>query len=682
MSRTEITINNAKYRFARETMLPKGGRQYQVDSRPWQPGDPAQKVVALWNVDGPQLYSYEQIAEGQQEGPLGVAYTDGCDSRWADTLTLGPALSTITLTSRDTAFPETLLGVSALLGMNTGLGISPSLLSQNGYPASTVSDIAWTQGATVGEYYAYFVRDGYVTKVNLATLTAVATHSFSDVAVAAFASQTPAATREVSIALQSSPYQVAQPIASNADDTYTVNSANQIVQRFGQDTLRVVGMAVNSGQVTVSGNPLTSTVTMAAPAWATVTNIVGSQLAPTGFVLDGYRWVMGTTKGPFYIDPQLGQPYALIPEMDNNTENRILAWWSFLGVLMGLRYGARWQKANIGRSFGVESFPENRTPIQGYPTAMDASIRWIYQALYNPNTNTTWLLAWHPDDRELRDNILVSPFVIAKFSGNAVSRAMRWVGTANQARTTQVLLLGNGVNGASMIVGETPTEIDDSNYRYTTSGTAYLTELRRYPHLLKDIEAIEFESAGCTASRTIGISLVCSGDSAQPTTVTLAGTTAGVNDTISTNGYQRRLFVTNAGVPLTTTTCRRFYPQLAFTSNVATASPSIVGVLKVYYTLRPILTDVITVKLQLQASNVDNGAYDQAAALDALQNQPPVLVQDDFYGNSYYVRVDNVQYGPEQQDNGGSVDRPQAGAVMIATVKMTKWIVGGTGITP
>lgn len=673
MSRTKLTINNVAYTIARQNLLPKGGRQFTIDSRPWQPGDPAQKEVALWNVDGPQLYSYEQIAEGQQAGPLGIAYTDGADSRWSDTLCLGPAITSLTLTGSDTPHPMVLLDVNALLDQNTGLDGSPN-------PGNVV-DIAWTQGATAGEYYAYFVRDGYVTKVNLASLTVVATHSFLDSAVAAIATQTPAATRELSVALASSAYQVAQPIASGADDTWTQNSAGQVVARFGQDSLRVVGMATNSGQVTVSGNPLTSTVTMAAPAWSTVTNIVGAQLSPTGFVLDGYRWVMGTTKGPYYIDPQLGQPYPLIPEMDNNSENRVLAWWSFLGVLIGTRYGTRWQKANIGRSFGVESFAENRTTVQGYATAMDASIRWIYQALYNPNTNTTWLLAWHPDLRELRQDVLVSPFVIGKFSGNAVSRAMRWVGTANQARTTQVLLMGNNTNGAYMIVGETPTEIDDSNYRYTTSGTAYFTELRRFPHLLKDIEAIEFESASCTANRTIGVALVVAGDAAQPATVTLAGTTAGVNDTISTNGYQRRLFVDNSGVPLTTVSSRRFYPQLTFTSNVATASPQVVGMIRVYYTLRPLLIDEITVHLQLQDDNIST-AYDQALALDALQSAGPVLVQDDWYSNSYYVRVADLNYGPEAEDNGGSPDRPKDGGILVVTLKMHRWNVSGNGAVP
>ena len=113
-----------------------------MDSRSWQPGDPAQKEVALWQTDGPQLYSYEELNEGQQQGPLGVAYCDGTDSRWPNMHTLGPAITTITLTGSDTSHPMMLLDVSALLDQNTGLDASPN-------PGNVV-DIQWIQGSTAG----------------------------------------------------------------------------------------------------------------------------------------------------------------------------------------------------------------------------------------------------------------------------------------------------------------------------------------------------------------------------------------------------------------------------------------------------------------------------------------------------------------------------------------------------
>ena len=674
MSRTVLSLNGALYRYAGKTTLPTGGRQFTVRSRPWQKGDPADKETALWHSDGPQLHSYEDVSEGQTAGRLGVAYTDGCDSRWTETLVLGPLINTITLTGSDTPFPVTFLDVNSQLDVNTGLDASPN--------PGDVTAIAFTQGGTVGEYYLYFVRDGYVTKVNAATLAVVETKSFLDSAVDAIATQTPAGTREVSVSLRSSAYQVANPIASGSGDTWAANSGGEVSTVFGlSNDGRAVSQAVSGGQINVRGNLLTTTVSMLAPAWATVTSIIGQQLSPKGFVTEGYRWFMSTTKGPFPFDPQLAQPYALIPEMDNNSETGIAGFWSFLGAIFGSRYGVRWQKGGSGRSFGVETFEDNRTPVQGYPTALDSSTRWHYQMVYNPTTSTTYLVAWQYDRHEWRAGAMVSPYVIGKLAGNATSKAMKWVGTANQVRTTQILTFGLGTNAGYIIVGETPQEIDDSNYRYAASGTAYMTELRRFPHLLKDLEAIEFETAGCAAGRTITVGAVVSGDASQPTTISLSGTTAGVNDAITTNGYQRRLFVDDSGVPLTTASGRRFYPTFAFATNLSTTSPQIIGPIRAYFTLRPILIDEITVYLQLQ-DDQESLAYDKAMALKALQNSGPVIMADDWFGDSGYVRVASVELPPEFDDGGGSPDRPKAGHAFVVPVKLHRWVTSSSGVTP
>jgi len=676
LSRTHLSINGSLYQFARKD-APRvtGGRQFSVAASPWQPGDPAQKLSALWQVDGPALYSYEEIPQGQPEGHLAVAWTDGTDSRWTDTHVLAPALTGITLSGSDTPFSMTLLDQTALLDQNTGLDVSP--ISGN------VEKIDYTVDTAGTAYYAYFMRGNYVTKVNLSTLAVAETKVFADITTDLIATQTPTAVRELSVALTSTAYQVAAPISTT--DTWNANTSSVVQRIFGMDAQRVVGLSLptaTSGQITVQGNILTSTTTMMASAWATVTNIVGAQIVPTGFITDAARWLISTSRGPYPIDPKLGSPYPLIPEMDNNTETgRNPSYWSFLGALLPSRYGVRWQKSNQGRSFGVETFPENRTVVQGYPTAIDSSTRWNYQSVYNVNTGTTWLLAFHPDTRETRPNVVASPFVIGKFASSSVSRAMKWVGTANQYRSTQILLLGKGTEAAYMIVGETPTEIDDTAYRYTSTGTGYFTELRRYPNLIKDIEAIEFESANCTANQTITVSLVSSGDAAGATTVTLNGTTAGVNDTIKTNGYQRRLFVSNAGVPNTSASGRRFYPQLAFSTNTSSTSPQVIGPIRVYYTLRPVLTETITTYLQLQDDQVST-AYDQLVALQALENAAPVVVQDDFYGNTYSVRVKSVDAPPELLDQGGSPDRPRDGSVYVVPLTMVKWITTGTGITP
>jgi hypothetical protein len=844
VSRAQIMIAGVPYPLARKP--PRDARQFTVTPKAWQPGMPADKETALWQLDGPQLQSYESVGEGNPAGRLGVAWADGVDTRWANLLTLGPLVNTITLTGLDTSFPPTFLDVGSMLDVNTGLDAPPV--------QGMARAIAITQGTTPGDYYLYFVRDGFVTKVDVATMEVISSTPLLDSAVDVIATQTPSGVREVSVALQSSPYQVAYPLNSGAADTWTVNGGGEIATVFGlSNDGRVVSQAVSGGQLKVRGNLLTSVQTMLAPAWARVTEIVGTQLAPKGFITEGYRWFMSTTKGPFPLDPQLAQTYALIPEMDNNSETGLAGFWSFLGAIFGSRYGVRWQKGGTGRSFGVETFSENRTPVQGYPTAFDSSTRWHYQAVYNVTTDTTWLLAWAEDGREWRPGVRVSPFVIAKIAGNAQVRAMKWIGTANQERTTQVLTFGVGTNAGYIIVGETPQEIDDSNYRYAAEGTLYGTELRRFPHLLKDLEALEFETEDCDTGRTITVGGVFSGDSAQPTTVTLNGSTTGVNNAVTTNGYQRRLFVDNSGVPLTTASGRRFYPTVALaatpltnyitnpsiesgattgwsfgtagglasttvarygtyscsisrsggltgiaqipitlvanttyvsrvdvyvssansgtdytvsisgltgatgnlsatvtaptldgwqtveigpfttasdvsgtfgvtltadgalyfdgamvvnasaqmdyfdgsftgdvwtgteflsTSTQSSVSPRIVGPLRAYYTLRPILIEEIVVWLELRDDDPRGTAYDRVVALQALQNSGPVLVADDYFGNSYYVRVANVPELPEVSDDGAGPDSPKRGHVFQIPITLHRWVTTGTGVTP
>ena len=677
MSRTVFSINGKPYRYARKDLVPTGGRQITQDSRPWQPGDPADKIVALWHPDGPNLFSQEEVSEQAPTGYLGVDYLDRMDSRWSNRLTLGPKLNTVTLTGKDATFPMTLLGVSARLGINTGLGLAPV--------SGNVSDIEWTQGAISAEAFIYYVRGSYVTKVNARTMAVIETQSFSDTALDCIVTQTPDNVHEVSVSLQTNPYQVADAAPSISSDTWVENTAGERVKVFGIDPQRVVaGELSENGQTVWRSNILTgggSPVTMADPAWFTVTTITGRQIEPTGFTTDGARWVMGTSGGPYYMDPSLGQPFALLPSLDWNTENaRHLSYWEFLGAIIPTRYGIRYQSGLHGQSFGVETFDGNRSPVQGYVTAQDGNQRWHYEAVYNGNTGTTWIVAWRPDSRETRQNTVMSPFVIGKIPSSGKSRAMRWIGTANQIRTTPILTFGAGTNAAYILVGETAQEPDDTYYAYESSGTAYMTEMRRFPHLIKDVEAIEFETAGCTAGRTITVSLVCSGDVAA-TTVTLNGSTAGVNDSATTNGYQRRLFVSNAGVPNTNASGRRIKPQFDFVTDSSAAAPSIVGPIRLYCTLRPQLIDVVKMQFEIQDTERAT-AYDQLLELQALQNAAPVLVEDDFYGNTYYARVADVNVPPEVKDNGGAPDRPRDGLIYIVEVTFHRWITSGNGLVP
>lgn len=847
MSRTDLRIDGQLYQFARTTPEPEGGRQITIDNVPWQPGDPADKKVALWHSDGPNLYSQEDVSETRPEGHLAVDYCDGTDSRWSSRLTLGPELKPLSLSSLDQSFPMTFLNVSAALDSGIGLDATPI--------SGSVNDIVLTPGAITTEAWIYYARDGYVTKVNAITLAVAETHAMTDSVTALLATQTPGNLREVSVGLQTSPYQVIAPIATTGTlDTYTANTGSAVANVFGTDPLRVVRGYMSGGQTVFAGNALTSVVTMGAPAWFDVTTITGQSVVPTGFTTDGSRWVMGTSGGPYYIDPSLGQPYELLPSLGHNTENaRQLFYWEFLGAIIMTRYGVRYQRGTTGKSFGVETFEGNRSPVQGYVTAADGSQRWLYTAVSNTITGNTWLVAWHTDSRETRQTatgpVVMSPFVIGRIPSSQPSRAMQWIGTANQLRTSSLLTMGAGSDALTMIAGETPQEIDDPNYRYQASGDAYMTEMRRFPHLLKDVEALEFEASGCTTNNYITPSITVYGDTSSATT-TVNGSATGVNDTIKTNGYQRRLFVDNAGNPLTSVSGRRVKPKFSFTlgdtygtnlctnpsfetgttgwtvgsgsiaqsssqakfgayslgltltvgspssgysltltggyyytfsayvyvpstvggtktasittlygsglsgsstssltdqwqrlsytifiqstgtytitfggnfssgtayidgvqieqgssatayidgtqtncvwngtANASTSTrsvteaPSIIGPIRMYYTLRPILVDKVTLQLQLQDDD-QNTAYDKINALQALQNRGPVYISDDYFGDSWYGRVADIKVPPEVKAQGGSPDRPKEGGIYVVPVTIHRWQTEGNGIEP
>ena len=185
----------------------------------------------------------------------------------------------------------TLLDTTALLDMTTGLDASP--ISGN------VEKIDWTVDTAGTVYYAYFMRGNYVTKGHLSTLVVTESKVFADTATDLIATQTPTAARELSVAFTSSAYQVAVPISTT--DTWAANSSGTVQRIFGMDAQRIVALSLptaTSGQITVQGNILSSVVTMLAPAWATVTNIVGSQIVPTGFITDAARWLISTSRGP------------------------------------------------------------------------------------------------------------------------------------------------------------------------------------------------------------------------------------------------------------------------------------------------------------------------------------------------------------------------------------------------
>jgi len=136
------------------------------------------------------------------------------------------------------------------------------------------------------------------------------------------------------------------------------------------------------------------------------------------------------------------------------------------------------------------------------------------------------------------------------------------IDTANGVRTNPTLIGGHGANMYWLTQGRLPREPDDSNYRFATSGTLYLTELRRMPEWDKEVEYVELETAACSSTQTVTVSL------------SVDGRTAVALPAITTNGYQR------IPVPAGHFRGTRIKPQVAFATGASTASPKIEGNLR------------------------------------------------------------------------------------------------------
>ena len=250
-----------------------------------------------------------------------------------------------------------------------------------------------------------------------------------------------------------------------------------------------------------------------------------------------------------------------------------------------------------------------------------------------------------------------SPHVIATFSA-VQSRVLAYVGTINGLRTNHTLVGGHGSNMFWTTIGRTVREIDDTNYRYAASGTTYLTELRRKPEVIKDIEAVEFESASATVNRTITAG------------ISIDGATAVTLTAVNSNGFQRQIAV-SGGAPLTTLQGgHRIKPQIAYVTNVNTAAPQVVGTLRVWWRERPETLREFSFGLEVMDGDVHT-AEELADNLEALVENVQVLMDEDVDNDSYYVRVDRATV-KEVVDQGGGSDSAR-GVRRYVEVVATEW---------
>ena len=505
--------------------------------------------------------------------------------------------------------------------------------------------------------YLYFNRGIHPAKVKISDMTLKRTGvTFKAPATTALTTRA-GATNELSVGLgETSPYNVLTIAGDHPNtDTWAENDRGESARVIAAAPTEVV---VLTGE-TVKGNVISGSVTMRNPNLSTRATVKNRDGKFTGFAMDGANWTLGRSDGPYVLDPDTDDFYPLIPEIDANDANcRGMTTWSFMGVVFGFLDGARYQKNGGGDSFGIEKWTGNTSAVQGYATAHAGSTRWLYQVVYNPISTDSYLVAWRP--RQVGDPhpFSWSPFVLAKFTA-LQSKALRWLGLANGARSLPTLVGGYGSNAFYMSESRLVRGPSDASYATALAGTTHLTELRRQPHLIKDIESVELQSSNCAAARTATVGLSIDG-----------GTSYTALTAVNSNGYQK-LAAASAGVPTSALLGgRTIKPRIAYSSNVSTASPQVQW-LKVRYRTRPEMVDVYKFTLELTDHQIYGDAETQQDQLITEWGSGPVSIGSEPDLDTPYVRVESVTVH-EVKDTGGG-QGSASGSRRIAEVIATEW---------
>lgn len=509
------------------------------------PREPSPIEVAEWQVGVPGLLSEEQIRSATDAGFLGIEYDDGTDSRFKDLLILGPELNTVDLSTHD----GTASNVQAFVLSNDMHATAFVYAARRTIAKITASTLALADPGTPITLTANPTDAIYSRKAGGSGML-----SFAQGSANAYVNITTVAN-------------------AGAADTSSANDQSQAMQVFGHiggnaDEPRIGGMV---GQEFLQ-NVISSSNDMDDSNWLSRAKIP-ENVTPTGIAMDGIYVILGTTIGPYWLDNQFLEYRAMIPELRNSPDARNcrnMREWNIsgLGILMPLDGGLRFQRNLSGYSIGPEVYGENESPVQGEITAIACTNRFAYLAIYNRSTDQTWLVCmrprrvgdWHQHD--------VSYWVIGKLTNGAECEAMEYIGTYGGA-TTHRIVMGSDSDMVWFILGELAREADDSAYRFTSAGTCYFTELRRFPGYDKQVEWFEFETENCTADRTVTLKVSVDG-----------GTAVAVGAPIASNGFHRVMVDPENEIRGT-----RIKPQLTLASNSDQDSPKVTGTVRMHYRL-------------------------------------------------------------------------------------------------
>lgn len=525
--------------------------------------------------------------------------------------------------------------------------------------APTTKGMAISQDST-GVKWLYPMRGRDVAKVrvlDLALVNPVSLITLAEEPTSILATVSPGGTYEVSLAMNGAAYRVITPATFGTADTESANNESKQYRILGQGGVeRIFGL---KGQL-VENNILTSGgVTMDASSWANVTTIVGREVVPTGFAMDGNTAIIGTDRGPLYIDEPTRRLVPLIDEIGPNLDNcRGMTTWSLLGVVIPLQKGLRYFRNGYSASFGIERWTNNGSPVQGFVTGIAPSEKDIWVSLYNPVTGDTYLMVGLPRRDTDRHENPVSWFTIATFTGMRSDCLLDLDGYGGRSRPT--LVGGYGSNLFWLDKGRTPRWFDDDLARFASGpGTWYGTELRRDPELIKDLEAVEYDVENTydgSILASIGVSFDVDGTTVSPAVV-------------GGDGHRRERF-TSAGVPVAAASGRRIKPSVTFAvTGAATVTPKLIGPLVLYYHERPIQTRVVRFSVVLRETDQTTVEASEEALL-ALKGTRGYITADVDDDSGYY-RFESVEV--ETVATTGGSPESSRGHIRIARISAKKF---------
>jgi hypothetical protein len=263
-----------------------------------------------------------------------------------------------------------------------------------------------------------------------------------------------------------------------------------------------VGRGTGTPENLIVTNVLSGTVTMDASAFSTIATVSGEAFTFTGIVTDGDQLIPLTSNGPYYLNETFRQFMALIPELDNNTNNGLgSAVWSLLGTLMPLTRSLRLQRNFRAQSVGPEVFDSNNTPVQGRCTALWFSDRWGYAAFYNDVTTITYICAFREREEGDGHNHPISWFTLNTGAAAMDCEFGIYAGTKG-SQTSPTVYVGQDANAAWFLEGRMSFFPNDTLMTYASTGTWYGTQMRAPQDAL--IQEIWYRTSNCTSPAASG----------------------------------------------------------------------------------------------------------------------------------------------------------------------------------